>query len=181
MLTAFLKRFKIIFLSFPALAVIDLSPYNYSMSLHKEIKNQIKEAMLAREAERLSVLRGLLASFTNELVAKKRKPDEELSDEEVLEVIRRAVKQRKDSIEQFEKGSRQDLADAEKSELLILETYLPKQMSREEIDSYVKAKQAELGFNDKAKAGQFMGNIMKDLKGKADGPIVKEVIDSLFS
>jgi uncharacterized protein len=151
------------------------------MSLHTDIKNQIKEAMLAREAERLSVLRGLSASFTNELVAKKRKPDEELNDDEAMEVIRRAVKQRKDSIEQFEKGGRQDLADAEKSELAILETYLPQQMSREEIESYVKNKQTELDFSDKSKSGQFMGMIMKDLKGKADGPMVKEVIDSLFS
>jgi len=151
------------------------------MSLHTDIKDQIKAAMLAREAEKLSVLRGLLASFTNELVAKKRKPDEELSDEEVLEVIRRAVKQRKDSIEQFEKGGRHDLADAEKSELAILETYLPQQMSREEIETYIKDKQAGLGFTDKSKSGQFMGIIMKDLKGKADGPMVKEVIDSLFS
>jgi len=151
------------------------------MSLHTDIKNQIKEAMLAREAERLSVLRGLLASFTNELVSKKRKPDEELADDEVLDVIRRAVKQRKDSIEQFEKGGRQDLADTEKSELAILGTYLPQQMSRVEIESYVKNKQIELGFTDKSKSGQFMGMIMKDLKGKADGPMVKEVIDGLFS
>jgi uncharacterized protein len=151
------------------------------MSLHTDIKSQAKEAMLAREAERLSVLRGLLASFTNELVSKKRKPDEELSDEEVLDVIRRAVKQRKDSIEQFEKGGRQDLADAEKSELVILEGYLPQQMTREEIEMYVRSKQIELGATDKSKAGQFMGAIMKDLKGKADGPMVKEVIDSLFS
>lgn len=150
------------------------------MSLHTDIKNQIKEAMLAREAEKLSVLRGLSASFTNELVAKKRKPDEELADEDAMEVIRRAVKQRKDSIEQFEKGGRQDLADAEKSELLILETYLPQQMSKEEIEVYVKNKLTELGFSDKSKVGQFMGMIMKDLKGKADGPLVKEVIDSLF-
>ncbi len=151
------------------------------MSLHTDIKAQVKEAMLAREVERLSVLRGLLASFTNELVSKKRKPDEELSDEEVLDVIRRAVKQRKDSIEQFEKGGRQDLADAEKSELVILESYLPQQMTREEIEMYVKNKQTELGATDKSKAGQFMGAVMKDLKGKADGPMVKEVIDSLFS
>jgi uncharacterized protein len=151
------------------------------MSLHTDIKNQIKEAMLARETERLSVLRGLSASFTNELVANKRKPDEELADDEAMEVIRRAVKQRKDSIEQFEKGGRQDLADAEKSELVILEAYLPQQMSKEEIENYVKNKQTELGFTDKSKSGQFMGVIMKDLKGKADGPMVKEIIDSLFS
>lgn len=150
------------------------------MSLQSDIKNQIKEAMLARDTEKLSVLRGLSASFTNELVAKKRKPDEELGDEEALEVIRKAVKQRKDSIEQFEKGSRQDLADAEKSELIILETYLPQQMSREEVEAFIKAKQIEMGVTEKSKSGQFMGAVMKELKGKADGPMVKKVIDGLF-
>lgn len=150
------------------------------MSLQSDIKNQIKEAMLARDTEKLSVLRGLSASFTNELVAKKRKPDEELGDEEALEVIRKAVKQRKDSIEQFEKGSRQDLADAEKSELIILETYLPQQMSREEVEAFIKAKQIEMGATEKSKSGQFMGAVMKELKGKADGPMVKKVIDGLF-
>ncbi len=151
------------------------------MSLHTDIKNQIREAMLARDTVGLSVLRGLSAAFTNELVAKKRKPDEELGDEDALEVIRRQVKQRKDSIEQFEKGNRQDLADIEKNELAILETYLPSQMSYEEVLEFVKAKQTELGAIDKSKMGQFMGAVMKDLKGKADGQVVKQAIDSCFS
>ena len=137
------------------------------------------EAMKARDTVRLNVIRGLLSSFTNEAVSKKRKPDEELADEEVLSVITRAVKQRKDSIEQFEKGGRKDLAETEKTELSILETYLPAQMSREEVEVYVKAKQVELGMTDPTKKNQFMGMIMKELKGKADGMMVKEVIDSI--
>ena len=149
------------------------------MSLHQDIRGQMIEAMKARDAVRLGVIRGLLSSFTNEAVAKKRKPDEELSDEDVLSVITRAVKQRKDSIEQFEKGGRADLADAEKSELKILETYLPKQMSREEVLAYVKQKNMELNMG-KEKSGQFMGIIMKDLKGRTDGTMVKEVIDSMW-
>lgn len=147
------------------------------MSLHTDIKAQMVSAMKAKEALRLSVIRGLLASFTNELVAKSRKPDEFLADEEVLSVISRAVKQRKDSIEQFEKGGRSDLAETEKEELVILQKYLPAQMSKEEIYVYVKDK-AAAGF-DKEKAGQFTGMIMKDLKGKADGALVKEAVDSL--
>jgi len=139
------------------------------------------EAMKARDAVRLSVIRGLLSSFTNEAVAKKRRPDEELSDEEVMNVITRAVKQRKDSIEQYEKGGRPELAADEKAELDILETYLPEQMSREDVFAYVKNKVAGLSDIASAKSGQFMGSIMKDLKGKADGAIVKEAIDSLFS
>ena len=134
--------------------------------------------MKAKDALKLNVLRGLMSSFTNEALAKKQKPDEELSDEDALAVISKAVKQRKDSIEQFEKGGRADLAESEKAELAILETYLPTQMTREEIENYIKTKITEAGTVDKSKAGQFMGLIMKDLKGKADGMVVKEVIDS---
>ena len=151
------------------------------MSKHTEIKEGIKTAMLSKDTLRLSVLRGLVAAFTNQLVATKRKPDELLNDEEVMEVISKQARQRKDSIEQFEKGGRTDLAESEKEELSILETFLPAQMSYEEVLEFVKNKQAEIGMTDKTKAGQFMGLIMKDLKGKADGPMVKQAIDSLFS
>lgn len=151
----------------------------------------MKEAMKAKDAVRLNVLRGLLAAFTNELIAKGRKHDEparttdgvqsggELSDEEALNVISRAVKQRKDSIEQFEKGNRADLVEAEKAELKILETYLPVQMSRDEVLAYVRQRQSELNM-DKEKAGQLMGLIMKELRGKADGALVKEAVDTLL-
>src|SRR5882724_7039367 len=141
------------------------------MSLHANIKGQIKEAMIAKDAVRLSVLRGLSAAFTNDLISKKKKSDEELSDEEILDIIRRQVKQRKDSIEQFKKGGRADLVESEASELAILETYLPAQMSKDEVVNFVKTKLAEIGDTDPAKKNQFMGMVMKDLKGKADGTI----------
>ena len=150
------------------------------MSLHQDIKKQMVDAMKAKDTVRLNVLRGLLAAFTNEAVSKKRKPDEELSDEDTLAVIARGVKQRKDSIEQFERGGRNDLAEVERSELAILGTYLPVQMSKDEIIVYVKFKQAESGNTDPTKKNQFMGTIMKELKGKADGALVKETVDSLF-
>ncbi len=149
------------------------------MSLHTEIKGQMIEAMKARDAVRLSVIRGLLSSFTNELIAKSRKSDELLTDEDALTLISRAVKQRKDSIEQFKKGGRADLAEAEKAELTILEAYLPAQMSSEEISAYVE-KKIVTGF-DKEKVGQFTGMIMKELRGKADGALIKEAIDRLLT
>lgn len=151
------------------------------MSIQTDIKAKTIEAMKAKDATRVSVLRGLSAAFTNELVAKKRKPDEELGDEDALTVITREARKRKDSIEQFEKGGRTDLAESEKSELAILEEFLPTQMSYDEVLAFVKQKQQETGMNDKTKAGQFMGLIMKDLKGKADGQVVKQAIDSLFT
>jgi len=137
--------------------------------------------MKAKDAIRLNVLRGLLSSFTNEAISNKRKPDEELSDVDALSVISRAVKQRKDSIEQFEKGNRRDLAEVEKSELEILQTYLPTQMSRDEILAYVRSRQAELNMTDLSKKNLFLGTIMKELKGKIDGSVVREIIDMVFS
>lgn len=150
------------------------------MSLHVQIKEQIKEAMKAKDTVRLGVVRGLVASFTNELVSLKRMPQEELSDEEALNVIRKAVKQRKDSIEQFSKGGREDLVSSEKAELQILETYLPAQMSKDEVMKVAKAKMSELGDIDKSRSGMFMGILMKELKGKADGDTVKNVVDELL-
>ncbi len=151
------------------------------MSLHQQIKNEIKEAMLAKDTIRLGVVRSLVSAFTNELVSKRRKPDEELSDEDVLNVISRQVKQRKDSIEQFIKGNRQDLADSEKNELVVLEKYLPTQMTEMEIEEYVKNEFTKSNPIDPTKKNQFMGGIMKDLKGKADGMLVKKAVDSMFS
>ena len=150
------------------------------MSLQNTIKEQIKEAMKAKDQVKLGVVRGLSSMFTNELVSLKRMPTDELTDEETLNVIRRAVKQRKDSIEQFTKGGREDLAETEKAELAILESYLPAQMSKEEVTKIAKAKMAELEVTDKSKAGQFMGALMKDLKGKVDGETVKSVVNELL-
>jgi len=147
------------------------------MSLQTDIKAEMIVAMKAKEAVRLSVIRGLLSAFTNELIAKGKMPQDELGDEDALAVISRAVKQRKDSIEQFEKGGRPELAEDEKAELAILMVYMPAQMTREEIFAYVTEK-AAAGF-DKEKKNQFMGSIMKDLKGKADGNVVKEAVEGL--
>ena len=148
------------------------------MSLHKQIKDGIKEAMIKKDTLRLTVLRNILSTFNNEMIAKKITV-EELSDEDATTIIRRLVKQRKDSIDQFTKGNRMDLVKTEADEMVILESLLPKLMSREEIEKNVKAKIETAGSVDKSKLGQFMGGIMKELKGKADGMLVKEVLESL--
>ncbi|OHB00687.1 MAG: hypothetical protein A3E93_02975 [Candidatus Zambryskibacteria bacterium RIFCSPHIGHO2_12_FULL_43_12b] len=149
--------------------------------LTQKIRDDMKQAMLAKDAIKLNSLRGLLAAFTNELVAKKRKPTEELSDDEALAVIARAVKQRKDSIEQFKKGNREDLVANEEAELAVISVYMPAQMSKEEIEVVVKNKASELGVTDKTGANKLMGIVMKELKGQADGNEVKTVIDAMFS
>lgn len=150
------------------------------MALQPQLKTDMVTAMKAREALKVEVLRGLMAACTNELVALKRLPTEELSDEQVLTVIRREVKKRKDSIEQFTKGNRPELATKEEAERVILEAYLPAMMSQDDIRKIAETKKAEMGVTDKKEAGKFMGALMKDLAGKADGADVKIVIDSLF-
>ncbi len=149
--------------------------------MQEQIRAQLKEAMLAKDSVRVGVLRGLIAAMTNELVAKGMKPTEALSDQDVLAVIKRQVKQRKDSIALFVQGGREDLAESEKAELALLEVYLPALMPRDEIKKVVEAKIAEQGPVDKAKSGMFVGSIMKELKDKADGALVKAVVDELLA
>lgn len=137
------------------------------------------QALKAKEQTRLSVLRGLATSFTNELVAKGRKPDGELEDDEALAVIAREAKKHKESISQFDAAGRADLSEPEKAELVIIEAFLPEQMSREDIVPFVEKKIAEMNATA-AQKGQFIGAVMKDLKGKADGKVVQEVVNELL-
>ncbi len=146
------------------------------MSLQEQVREDMKAAMKAKETTRLTVLRGLVTSFTNELTATKRTPQDKLSDEEVLDLIRRAVKQRKDACEQFRKGKRDDLADLEEEESKMLEVYLPAQMSKEDVERVVREKKEALDVSDKSDMGKLMGAVMGELKGKADGTLVKEVV-----
>lgn len=149
------------------------------MSLHAQLKEEMKQAMIAKDQVKLSTVRGLISAFSNELISKG-SSEPFIDDEGALTIIKQNVKQRKDAIEQFEKGGRSDLAETEKAELAILENYLPQMMSREEIEKVVLAKKAEFGEVDKAKSGQFVGVVMKELKGKADGADVKAVVDKIL-
>lgn len=151
------------------------------MTLHESIKQGIPEALKARDGIRLRTLRSLSTMMTNEVVSKKRKPDEFLTDEEALAVIKRAASQRKDSIEQFENAGRHELAVPEKEELALLEAYLPTLMSEEEVFPIAEAKKAELGITEKKDTGRFMSAVMQELKGKADGATVKAVVDKLLA
>jgi hypothetical protein len=153
--------------------------------MQDKIQEQIKDAMRAKDSVRLNTLRGVLAAFTNESVALKRTPKDKLSDTEAVIVIRRLVKQRKDSIEQFEKGGRKDLVDNEKAELKILEEFLPAQMSEEQIRKIVMKKLKEFknqnGSTSSPQVGQFMGAVTKETQGQADGALVKKIIEEVLS
>ncbi len=154
--------------------------------MHEQIQNQIKDAMRAKDQVRLTTLRGVLAAFTNESVALKRTPQDKLSDQEATAVIRRLVKQRKDSIEQFEKGGRPELAEAEKAEMIILEEFLPAQMSEEKIKEIVLRKIAELTNSDatvgaiKPKVGLIVGAVSKETAGNADGATIKKIVEEIL-
>jgi len=151
------------------------------MSLQSQIKESIKDAMRAKEATRLSVLRGLTTAFTNELVAKGETPQSELSDTDALAVIKREANKRKDSIEQFTKGGRPELAESEQEELSILETYLPAMMSHEEVQKIILAKKEELNITDKTKIGMLIGAVMKETSGNADGTLVKKLVEEALA
>jgi uncharacterized protein YqeY len=150
------------------------------MSLHTDLRTSLKEAMKAKDEVRLRTVRSIITACTNELVATGKKPQDELDDAGTLTVIKRLAKQRKESIVQYEAAGRQDLADHEKEELVILEAYLPTLMSQEQIRPIAEAVKAELGIDDKSKMGMLVGNVMKKLAGQADGGDVKAVVESLF-
>lgn len=148
--------------------------------LTKKIHDDMKAAMRARDALRVETLRGALAAFTNELVAKGKKPTEALDDAGAVTVLKRLAKQRKEAAEQFEKGGRSELAQKESAELKIIEEYLPKMASKEEIEKIARAKMAELSVSDASGAGKLTGAVMKEFAGNADGNDVKAVIASLL-
>jgi uncharacterized protein len=134
------------------------------MPLREQINEEIKSAMKAREAEKLGALRLLLSAV------KQREVDERitLDDAGVIGVVEKMIKQRKDSIAQFEKAARQDLADKEKFEIGILEAYLPQQLSAVEVDAIIAESIAATGATSPADMGKVMGVVKPKLAGRAD-------------
>ena len=147
------------------------------MKLTEKIRADLTEAMKARDAARLSTLRMLAAAVKNEQIDK----GHELTDEEVLAVIQRGVKQRQDSIEQYTKGNRPELAEKERAELQQLQGYLPAQMSDEEAEAAVQAVITELGVSSKKDAGRVMKEMMARHRGKVDGKKVQEIVGRMLT
>jgi len=158
------------------------------MSIKTTIQSNIKIAMQEKKVEELSVLRMVMAAILNKEKEKRSKLNKDgeeeskldemskLKDEEILDVISSEAKKRKDSIEQYEKGNRQNLADQEKRELEILTEYLPEQMSEEEVKKIIIEKIKEVGAIGPQDIGKVMGVIMPILKGKADGGMVNNIV-----
>ncbi len=148
--------------------------------LKDQIRADMVAAMKAKENVKTQTLRGCIAAFTNDLVAKNRKPTDNLTEAEMIAVLKRLAKQRKDSIEQFTAGNRPELAAKESEELKIIESYVPQGASREEIEKVARVKIAELGITDATGTGKLTGAIMKEFAGRADGNDVKDVLASLL-
>lgn len=147
------------------------------MTLLEKLTEDMKSAMKSKEQVRLSVIRMLRASVKNAEINKHRV----LNDEEVLEVIVREIKQRKDSITQYEKAGREDLAQKEKDELAILESYLPEQLSEDEVRALIGQVIQEVGATSKADMGKVMGVILPKVKGLADSRLVSRLVQEALS
>jgi uncharacterized protein YqeY len=145
--------------------------------LHEQIEAELKSALKSGEKEKVGVLRFLISAIKNYQIENKLKGEEYLKDEDIIAVVRRQVKQRKDSIAEYEKGGRQELADKEKSELAVLDNYLPAQADEAKIREVVKAKKESLGIADKSGFGRLMGEAMAELKGQAEGDAVKKIVE----
>jgi uncharacterized protein YqeY len=145
------------------------------MSLREKISSDLKNALRDRKAVDLSVLRMLQSAIRNKEIEKKR-GDAGLTDEEVVEVIMSEIKKRKEAIEGYIKGQRQDLVDKEKAELEILMNYMPRQMGDAEIREEAKKAIEEAGAKTPQDMGKVMKILMPRMKGKADGALVNKIV-----
>jgi uncharacterized protein YqeY len=139
------------------------------MSLLERLNSDMKQAMKNKEKDKLITIRMVKASLQNEAIKLGTK---DLSEEVELTILSREVKQRKESLHEFDKAGRQDLVDKLRAELAIVELYLPKQLSEEELSEIVKETVSEVGAKSKADMGKVMAAIMPKVKGKADGSLV---------
>lgn len=145
-------------------------------NLTEKIRADLTAAMKAQEKERLSVVRMLQSAIKNEQI----NAGHELSDEEAMSVIRKAVKQRQDSIEQYSNAGRTELADKERSEMEILKTYLPAELSEEELEGGLREIIAATGAQSKKDLGKVMKEATARYKGRADGKKIQEIVARLL-
>ncbi|MGE7601172.1 GatB/YqeY domain-containing protein [Peribacillus sp. NPDC097675] len=147
------------------------------MSLLERLNNDMKQAMKNKEKDKLSVIRMLKASLQNEAL----KQRQDLTDDEELTVLSRELKQRKDSLQEFENAGRSDLVDKVRTELGYVEAYMPEQLSEEEVSEIVISTIEEVDATSKADMGRVMGALMPKVKGKADGSLVNKLVQQHLS
>lgn len=144
------------------------------MSLVDRLTADMKQAMKAKEKARLSVIRMIKTSLHNESI----KFGRQLSDDEALSVLNRELKQRKDSLQEFENAGRQDLVDEVREEIAIVQSYMPEQLSEDEIRSIIDRVISQVGATSKADIGKVMKAIMPEVKGRADGGLINRLVRS---
>jgi len=147
------------------------------LSLLERLNNEMKQAMKNKDKDKLSVIRMIKTSIQNEAI----KLGRDLSEEEELTVLSREMKQRKDSLNEFDKAGRPDLVEKLQTEIAIVELYMPEQLSEEEVSGIVKETIEETDAKSKADIGKVMAAIMPKVKGKADGSLVNKLVQQHLS
>lgn len=147
------------------------------MAIADQLQQEIKAAMLAKDAERLNALRMLKSAIGYVQIEKK---TDALSDADFIAVVQREVKKRRDSAEQFTSGGRPELAAREQSEIAVLEIFLPKQLSPEELEALVRATIQEVGATDKKQMGAVMKAVQAKVAGRADGKTISALVGKLL-
>ncbi|GGD04472.1 GatB/YqeY domain-containing protein [Pontibacillus salipaludis] len=148
------------------------------MSLLERLNQDMKEALRNKEKERLSVIRMVKSSLQNEAL---KLGKDELTEEEELTVLSREIKQRKDSLQEYKSAGRDDLAQKDERDIEIIQSYMPQQLSEDELDAIVQETIAEVGASSKQDMGKVMSAIMPKVKGKADGSLVNKFVQKHLS
>ena len=151
------------------------------MSIKQSILEELKSAMKQKKADRLRVLRSLKAKILEKEISERKGGEGEIDDEQIVEVLMKAAKQRKESIEQFDEGDRKELADKERDELKIIEEFLPEMMGDDEVRAAVKEQIEKMGATDISDMGKVMGVMMGKLKCKAEGGTVSRIVKEELS
>ncbi|MDQ3099419.1 MAG: GatB/YqeY domain-containing protein [bacterium] len=151
------------------------------MTLFERLYEDMKSAMKAHEEVRLSVIRMAIAACKNLKIEKYGQSGQELSDEEVLQVLVKQIKQRRDAIQSYTDASRPELADKEHVEAKIIQDYLPDQMSEEDIRTVILRIKDEIGVTSASEMGKLMKPVMLELKDKADGSVVQKIVKEVLS
>ena len=142
--------------------------------LRDQLRSDLRDAMRAKDAPRRNTIRMLEAAIKNAEIDRR---GQELEDSDILAILQRQVKQRRESIEQFTQGGREDLAKKEQVEITIIEAYLPQQLTLEEVEVKARATIAQVGASSPGDRGKVMGMLMKELRGRADGALVNTVVE----
>ncbi|MBM7649991.1 uncharacterized protein YqeY [Bacillus ectoiniformans] len=148
------------------------------MSLLERLNNDMKQAMKNKEKDKLTVIRMLKAALQNEAI---KQGNTELTEDQELAILSREVKQRKDSLNEFEKAGRHDLVEKIQTELTYVNIYMPKQLSEEELEAIVQETIDEVNASSKADIGKVMGALMPKVKGKSDGGLVNKLVQKKLS